>query len=106
MTNYEIYIAIAIMTLVNFFTRVFPFLFFRKNDLPSYIVFIEKFFPPVIMTILIVYSVKDVNFNLMPYGLKEIGSIAFTAILHISIKNYLVSIFSGTIFYMFLVQYF
>lgn len=106
MTNYEIYIAIVIMTLVNFFTRVFPFLFFRKNDLPSYIVFIEKFFPPVIMTILIVYSVKDVNFNLMPYGLKEISSIAFTAILHISIKNYLVSIFSGTIFYMFLVQYF
>ena len=106
MSNYEIYIAIAIMTLVNFFTRVFPFLFFRKKDLPSYIVFVENFFPPIIMTILIVYSVKDINFSVMPYGLKEIASIIFTAILHISIKNYLISIFSGTIFYMFLVQYF
>jgi branched-subunit amino acid transport protein AzlD len=105
MTNFEIYIAIAIMTFVNFFTRVFPFLFFRKKELPSYIVFVEKFFPPVIMTILIVYSVKDVNFSIMPYGLKELASIVFTAILHINIKNYLVSIFSGTIFYMFLVQY-
>lgn len=105
MSGIEIYIAIAIMAVVNFFTRVFPFLFFRKNELPSYVVFIEKFFPAVIMTILIVYSVKDVNFSLVPYGLKEIGGITFTAILHIVFKNYLVSIFSGTIFYMALVQY-
>jgi len=105
MTNYEIYIAIAIMALVNIFTRVFPFLFFRKNELPAYIVFIEKFFPAIIMTILIVYSVKDVDFSIFPYGLKEVGAIAFTAILHLILKNYLISIFVGTIFYMFLVQY-
>lgn len=106
MSGIEIYLAIAVMALVNFFTRVFPFLFFRKNELPSYIVFIEKFFPAVIMTILIVYSVKDVDFSLAPYGLKEIAGIVFTAVLHLSLKNYLISIFSGTIFYMALVQYF
>jgi branched-subunit amino acid transport protein AzlD len=106
MSSYEIYIAIAIMAFVNFFTRVFPFLFFRKKESPSYILFIERFFPPVIMTILIVYSIKDVDFTVLPYGLKEVGSILFTGILHITLKNYLVSIFSGTIFYMFLVQYF
>lgn len=105
MTNYEICIAIAIMTVVNYFTRIFPFLFFRKNDLPSYVVFIERFFPAVIMTILIVYSVKDIDFSLPPYGLKEIGGIVFTAVLHLTLKNYLISIFSGTIFYMALVQY-
>ncbi len=105
MSGIEIYIAIAIMAVVNFFTRVFPFLFFRKNELPSYVVFIERFFPAVIMTILIVYSIKDIDFSLAPYGIKEIGGILFTAILHIVFKNYLVSIFSGTIFYMVLVQY-
>lgn len=105
MSSYEIYLAIAVMTFVNFFTRVFPFLFFRKKELPPYIVFIEKFFPAVIMTILIVYSIKDIDFYLAPYGLKEIGGILFTVILHLSLKNYLVSIFAGTIFYMFLVQY-
>jgi len=105
MSNYEIYIAIVVMTLVNYFTRVFPFLFFRKNELPSYIVFIERFFPAVIMTILIVYSVKDIDFSLAPYGLKEIGAILFTATLHLVLKNYLISIFAGTIFYMGLVQY-
>ena len=106
MSSYEIYIAIVIMAVVNYFTRVFPFLFFRKNDLPPYVVFIEKFFPAVIMTILIVYSVKDVDFSLAPYGLKEVSGIAFTAFLHITLKNYLISIFAGTIFYMVLVQYY
>lgn len=106
MSNYEIYIAIAIMTIVNYFTRVFPFLFFRKNDLPPYILFIERYFPSIIMTILIVYTLKDINFGQVPYGLKEISGIIFTAILHLILKNYLISIFLGTIFYMGLVQYF
>ncbi len=105
MSNYEIYIVILIMALVNFFTRVFPFLFFRKKELPSYIVFVEKYFPAVIMTILIVYSIKDVDFSIFPYGIKEVGAIIFTAILHLTVKNYLISIFCGTIFYMGLVQY-
>lgn len=104
MSETNILIAIVIMTLVNFFTRVFPFIFFRKNELPSYVVFIEKFFPPIIMTILIIYTLKDVDFSLVPYGSKEIGAIIFTAFLHFIFKNYLVSIFCGTIFYMGLVQ--
>lgn len=105
MSGMEIYLAIAVMAVVNYLTRVFPFLFFRKKELPSYVVFIEKFFPSVIMTILIVYSIKDVNFAIEPYGLKEVGGIIFTAILHLTLKNYLISIFMGTIFYMVLVQY-
>lgn len=105
MNSYEIYIAIAVMAVVNFFTRVFPFLFFRKIDLPPYIIFIEKYFPSVIMTILIVYTLKDINFDMVPYGIKEISGILFTAILHLTLKNYLISIFAGTIFYMGLVQY-
>lgn len=106
MSSYEIYMAIAIMAVVNYITRVFPFVFFRKNELPTYLVFIEKFFPAVIMTILIFYSIKDIDFSLAPYGLKEVGGIIFTAILHITLKNYLVSIFAGTIFYMVLIQYY
>lgn len=106
MNNYEIYIAIVVMTLVNYFTRFFPFLFFRNTDLPPYILYIEKYFPPVIMTILIVYTLKDIDFIKVPYGLKELSGVVFTAVLHLVLKNYLISIFSGTIFYMVLVQYF
>lgn len=105
MSSLELYLAIAVMAVVNIITRVFPFLFFSKKDLPKSLVFIEKFFPAVIMTILIFYSVKDISFQVFPYGLKEIGSILFVIVLHLSLKNYLVSIFLGTIFYMGLVQY-
>lgn len=105
MVNSDIFLAIAVMSLVNLFTRAFPFLFFRKNELPKPIVFVEKYFPAVIMTILIVYSVKDIDFAVAPYALKEISGIVFTASLHLLLKNYLISIFGGTIFYMFLVQF-
>ena len=39
------------------------------------------------------------------YGMKELGSIVFTALLHLIFKNYLVSIFIVIFFYMGLVQY-
>ena len=105
MSNLELYIAIAIMTFVNILTRAFPFIFFAKKELPSSLSFIEKFFPSTIMTILIFYTLKEVDFSLYPYGIKEIAGIIFTIILHLSLKNYLISIFLGTIFYMGLVQY-
>lgn len=105
MSSLELYLAIAVMAGVNFLTRLFPFIFFRKNELPWYISYIEKFFPAVIMSILIFYSIKDVNFSVAPYGFKEIFGVLFTALLHLWLKNYLISIFSGTIFYMVLVQY-
>lgn len=105
MSGLEIYLAIAVMAVVNFFTRVFPFLFFRKRELPSYIIFIEKYFPAVIMTILVFYSIKEVDFITAPYGYKELGGIVCTVILHLGFKNYLLSIFGGTISYMFMVQF-
>ncbi len=105
MINNEIYLAIAVMAFVNFFTRVFPFVFFSNKEPPKVITYIENYFPPVIMSILIVYSLENVNFTLFPYGLKEIVAILFTASMHLKFNNYLVSIFGGTIFYMFLVQY-
>jgi branched-subunit amino acid transport protein AzlD len=106
MANQEIYLAILVMAVVNYFTRVFPFIFFRKDEVPKFIIYIETYFPPIIMTILILYTLKEIDFNTAPYGLKEIVAVLFTAFLHLSLKNYLVSIFAGTIFYMFLVQYF
>ncbi|RXK05683.1 branched-chain amino acid transporter permease [Halarcobacter bivalviorum] len=105
MSSMELYIAIAIMALVNFLTRVFPFIFFSKRDLPQSLNFIEKFFPATIMTILVFYTLKDINFSLYPHGIKELAGIFFTAVLHLTLKNYLISIFLGTIFYMALVQY-
>jgi len=105
MSNIDLILAIAVMSFVNLFTRAFPFLFFKKGELPASLEFIGKYFPAVILTILIFYTLKDIDFSLYPYGIKELTSILFTMVLHIVMKNYLISIFFGTIFYMGLVQY-
>jgi len=104
MNNSEIFISIIIMSIISIFIRALPFLFFKNKELPNYFIFIGKYFPAVIITILVVFTLKDVNFSIQPYGLKEIFGVCFTAILHFLFKNYLISIFVGTIFYMGLIQ--
>jgi len=105
MSEYELFLAIVIMTLANFITRVFPFLFFSKKEPPKIISFIANSFPPIIMTILIFYTLGKIDFTVAPYGTKELIAIVATGLLHIKFNNYLISIFMGTIFYMILVQF-
>jgi branched-subunit amino acid transport protein AzlD len=101
----EIYLAIIVMAIANYLTRLIPFLFFTRTEPPYYVIFIEKNFPPIIMTILIFYTLANVDFVNELYGIKEFSSILLTAFLHIRYNNYLVSIFTGTFFYMVLVQF-
>ena len=105
MSEYELLLAIIVMTIANFITRVFPFLFFTKKEPPKVISFIANSFPPIIMTILIFYTLGKIDFTVAPYGTKELLAIVVTALLHIRFNNYLISIFIGTIFYMLLVQF-
>jgi len=105
MENSEIYLAILVMALANLLTRILPFLFFVKKEPPSAIVFIEENFPPIIMVILIFYTLSSIDFQNQFYGLKEFLAIGITAYLHIRFNNYLISIFVGTLSYMFLVQF-
>ncbi len=103
MNSYVIF-AIVVMAVVNYFTRALPFLFFRSHTPPKFIIFLEEWFPPVIMTILVFYSLKDIDFQSAPYGAYELLGVAGTVGLHLLLKNYLVSIFGGTLLYMALVQ--
>ena len=95
---------IAVMAVANFFTRVFPFLFFVRREPPAWIVFLETWFPPVIMTILVFYSLKHIDFSVAPHGSLEIAAVLITIVLHLVMKNYLVSIFASTLIYMALLQ--
>ena len=96
--------AILVMVAVNYLTRALPFLFFRNSTTPASILFLERYFPPVIMTILVFYSLKDIDFQSAPYGGFELSAVAVTITLHLIFKNYLLSIFGATLFYMGLVQ--
>jgi branched-subunit amino acid transport protein AzlD len=98
--------AILVMALANLLTRAAPFLFFARHRPPKAVLFVERNFPPIILTILILYTLGGVDFAQAPYGMRELAGIAVTVWLHRRWRNYLVSIFGATAFYMILVQFF
>jgi branched-subunit amino acid transport protein AzlD len=99
-------IAVFFMGLVILATRAFPFLLFSRRDVPSVIRFIEKYIPPMVMAVLVVYCLKDIRWTAWPSGIREIAALALVVTVHIWKKNAMLSIFGGTALYMALLSVF
>ena len=93
-------IASGISALIVFATRAFPFILFSYKEPPRIVIFIEKYIPPMIMAVLVVYCFKDVEFASRPWGLPSIIALGATALLHLWKRNAMISIFGGTLLYM------
>ena len=85
-----------VMALMTFLTRVLPFIAFRNSSDHHVLAYLGRYMPPVIMTILVVYSLQGIEFSLPPYGLRELLAVGVTAAVHWFRGNALLSIFSGT----------
>jgi branched-subunit amino acid transport protein AzlD len=92
---------IAAMGGVTFLTRAFPFLFFRAGAPPT-LAFIVRYLPPLVMSVLLLYVLRGVDWAGPGHGLAEAAGVAITAGLHLALRNPLVSIFGGTGAYMLL----
>ncbi len=101
----QVLIAVFICAVIIFAIRAFPFVLFSRRKPPAIIRFIEKYIPPMVMAVLLVYCFKDVNFFSAPFGLPELIALAVTVILHLWKSNSMFSIFGGTIIYMLLVRF-
>lgn len=96
---------IAVMALVNLSLRALPFLLFRKeNKTPKIILYLGKALPPAMMSFLIVYCVRSVDFSSGNHGLPELISIAAAMLIHSWKRNTLLSISISTVLYMVLIQ--
>ena len=95
-------LATLVAALVIFATRLFPFALFSKRQPPPILRFIEKYIPPMIMAILLIYCLKAVDFTTKPFGLPQIAALAVTVITYLWKSNAMVSIFGGTAVYMLL----
>jgi len=95
---------IIIAAVMTYMTRVIPFIFFRKKEPSVIIKYIEWNMPVMIMVILIFYALKDVNWEVYPYGVAEMVGIITAGVLHVKYKNALLSIFVATVAYMVLIQ--
>lgn len=94
---------IAVAALATFLTRALPFiLLYRWADHPL-LQYLGRYLPPVLMVLLLTYALRDAlatGVQLVP----SLLSLVLVAVLHLVLRNSLISILFGTGLYMLLIQ--
>jgi len=102
----QLFIFFGVIILGTVLTRALPFLLFPENkEIPHYMTYLADILPFTIIGMLVVYCLKNISIVKAPFALPEAISIAVIIVLHIWKKNTLLSIGSGALLYMLLVQY-
>lgn len=97
---------VLVMAVFTALTRFLPFIAFPEGrKKPKVIIYLGKVLPYALIGMLVVYCFKGVSVVTAPFGLPEILAAVLVALLHIWKRNTLISVFSGVIFYMILVQF-
>ena len=96
--------AIAVVALVSWGLRAAPFLLFGNRPLPKTMRYLSKALPPTIMTVLVIYCLRNTSFDHFPFGIPELASCTLVALLQIVKKNMYLSIIAGTVCYMILIR--
>lgn len=105
MTLFEQMITIGLVVLGTMMTRFIPFILFPSGrSTPLYIQYLGKLLPAAALGLLVIYSLKDIDLFSGNHGIPELISVTIVAFLHIWRRNMLLSIASGTIVYMLLIQ--
>lgn len=105
MTLTQQIITISMCVLGTIITRALPFIVFSsKKPTPKYVRYLGKALPAAIFAMLVVYCLKSTPLLSAPHGLPELISICAVVTIHLWRKNMMLSIASGTVIYMLLVQ--
>ena len=105
MTNMQAFIAIVVMAAVTLLTRALPFLLFdRGENPPKVVLYLGRVLPPAVIAMLIVYCLRTMSFSAPANWVPAVAAGLVTVALHLWKRNDLLSIFGGTVLYMFLVQ--
>ena len=97
-------LAIAIVALVTWGLRAAPFVLFGNRPLPGMMRYLGKALPPAIMTVLVIYCLRDTSFTQYPFALPELVACSLVVILQVVRKNMYLSIIVGTVSYMVLIR--
>lgn len=86
-------------------TRFLPFIIFdRGGEAPSWIKYLGKVLPPAIMSMLLIYCVRNVHIMIVNEWAPHLICIALAGGLHLWKRNTLLSIGVSTVLYMVLIQ--
>lgn len=105
MSNSQIFLVLAALMAGTVITRFLPFVLFPQGkETPQYVEYLGRTLPYATMGLLVVYCLKGISLTESPFGLPEFIAVAVVAALHVWKKNSLLSIGTGTVIYMVLVQ--
>ena len=105
MTTTRAILAILVMAGVTLLTRALPFVLFDRGERPPRVVlYLGRVLPPAVIAMLIVYCLRTVSFSAPANWVPAAAAGLVTVGLHLWKRNDLLSIFGGTVLYMFLVQ--
>ena len=106
MVNAHTFYAIAVMALITALLRFLPFIIFKgKTSTPKLVEKLGRLLPSAVIAMLVVYCLKDMNFSATIDYLPAIIAGLLVGVLHVWKSNTLLSVISGTVCYMLLVQY-
>ena len=105
MSNTYIILALITSGVVTYAIRLFPFLVLRnQTNVSTRMQFISSVLPQAIITILVIYCLKDISFVQAPFGIPELIAVVIVVLLQWWKENTLLSIFVPTVIYMVLLQ--
>ena len=97
---------IVVAGAVTLLIRFLPFLIFNgKRETPPYIIYLGKVLPYAIMGMLVIYCLRGISFAAAANFLPELIACAVVVLAHVWKRNTLLSIISGTVCYLLLVQF-
>ena len=106
MTLEQQIITIGMVVLGTVITRFLPFIIFPAGKpTPKYVQYLGKVIPGAIFGLLVVYALRNTDILTGSHGLPEVIAIGIIILVHVWRRNMLISIASGTISYMLLVQF-
>ena len=103
MDNVYVYSVIGVVAIMTIIIRFLPFWVF-KNKVPKIIEYLGNVLPYSIMTMLVVYCLKGIDLFSNSHGLPEIIASLFVVFIHKFKHNLLLSVVSGTVVYMLLIN--
>lgn len=96
---------IAVMSIVTVLLRFLPFILFdHGKQLPKWVSYLGKVLPPAIMSMLLVYCLKNINLTAGNHGLPELICVGVAMLMHNWKRNTLLSIGVSTLLYMVIIQ--
>lgn len=96
---------IAVIAIITMAMRYMPFLIFSgKRKTPKIIMYLGRVLPFAMIGMLVVYCFKDVKPLSFPFALPEIIAALIVGATYLWKRNTLISVASGTVSYMLLVQ--